>query len=91
MTRVRLVKERPDLGLQLLPSRHLATEVLVFESKLLGHLLLRGLVCLNVQLVEDGEGGLGVSVGGVGHPAAGLHLHKQRMLMNSLIIIRTAS
>ena len=25
-------------------------------------------------LVEDGEGGLGVPVGGVGHPAAGLHL-----------------
>jgi hypothetical protein len=32
--------------------------VALLEAELLGHLLLGGLVCLNVQLVQDGEGGL---------------------------------
>jgi hypothetical protein len=32
--------------------------VALLETELLGHLLLGGLVCLNVQLVQDGEGGL---------------------------------
>ena len=72
--RVRLIKEGPDFWLRVLPSGHLPAVVLVLEAKLLGNLLVARLVRLNVQLVEDGQGGLGVPVGGVGHPATGLHL-----------------
>jgi hypothetical protein len=32
--------------------------VALLEAELLGHLLLGGLVCLDVQLVQYGEGGL---------------------------------
>jgi hypothetical protein len=32
--------------------------VALLETELLGHLLLGGLVCLDIQLVQDGEGGL---------------------------------
>ena len=72
--RVRLIKEGPDFWLCVLPSGHLSTVVLVLKAKLLCNLLVRRLVRLDVQLVEDGQGGLGVPVGRVRHPTAGLHL-----------------
>ena len=72
--RVRLIKEGPDFWLRVLPSGHLPAVVLVLEAKLLGNLLVARLVRLNVQLVEDGQGGLGVPVGHVRHPTAGLDL-----------------
>ena len=71
---VRFIKEGPDFWLRVLPSGHLPAVVLVLEAKLLGNLLVARLVRLNVQLVEDGQGGLGVPVGGVRHPAARLNL-----------------
>ena len=73
---VRFVKEGPDFWLRVLPSGHLPAVVLVLEAKLLGNLLVARLVRLNVQLVEDGQGGLGVPVGGVRHPAARLNLQR---------------
>ena len=71
---VRFVKEGPDFWLRVLPSCHLSAVVLVLKAKLLCNLLVRRLVRLDVQLVEDGQGGLGVPVGRVRHPAAGLDL-----------------
>lgn len=55
---MRLVKERPDLGLGPLPRGQLPRMVVLLVAKLPGHLLLGGLVRLDVELVEDGEGGL---------------------------------
>ena len=72
--RVRFIEERPDFWLRVLPSCHLSAVVLVLKAKLLCNLLVRRLVRLDVQLVEDGQGGLGVPVGRVRHPAAGLDL-----------------
>ena len=46
----------------------------VFEPKLPGDLLLAGLVVVEVEPVQGGESLLRVSVLGVCHPAAGLHL-----------------
>ena len=74
MGRVRFIEEGPDFWLRVLPSCHLSTVVLVLKAKLLGDLLVRWLVCLDVQLVEDGQGGLGVPVGRVRHPTAWLNL-----------------
>ena len=48
--------------------------VCVLEPKLPGDLLLAGLVVVEVEPVQGGEGLLRVPVLGVGHPAAGLHL-----------------
>ena len=71
---VRFVKEGPDFWLRVLPSCHLPAVVLVLETKFLCNLFISRLVRLNVQLVEDGQGGLGVPVGRVRHPTAGLDL-----------------
>ena len=73
---VRFVKEGPDFWLRVLPSCHLPAVVLVLETKFLCNLFISRLVRLNVQLVEDGQGGLGVPVGGVRHPAARLNLER---------------
>ena len=48
--------------------------VSVFKPKLPRDLLLAGLVVVQVESVQGGQGLLGVPVLGVGHPAAGLHL-----------------
>ena len=74
MRRVRFIEEGPDFWLRVLPSCHLSTVVVVLKAKHLCNLLLRRLVRLDVQLVEDGQGGLGVPVGHVRHPTAGLDL-----------------
>ena len=58
----------------MLPSGHLSTVVLVLKAKLLCNLLVRRLVRLNVQLVQDGQGGLRVPVRRVRHPTAWLDL-----------------
>ena len=71
---VRLVKQRPDLGLRVLPRAHLPAVVASLKAKLLGDFLVGRFVRLDVKLVEDGEGGLGVAVGRVRHPATWLHL-----------------
>ena len=78
---VRFIKEGPDFWLRVLPSGHLATVVLVLKPKLLCNLLVRRLVRLNVQLVEDGQGGLGVPVGHVRHPTARFHLKMKVQMM----------
>ena len=39
----------------------------------------------SVYLVQDGEGGLGVPVGGVGHPATWLEKNRSETLMASRI------
>ena len=74
LRRVRFIEEGPDFWLRVLPSCHLSTVVIVLKAKHLCNLLLRRLVRLDVQLVEDGQGGLGVPVGRVRHPTAGLDL-----------------
>ena len=71
---MRFIKEGPDFWLCVLPSGHLSTVVLVLKAKLLCNLLVRRLVRLNVQLVQDGQGGLRVPVRRVRHPTARFHL-----------------
>ena len=78
---VRFIKEGPDFWLRVLPSGHLATVVLVLKPKLLCNLLVRRLVRLNVQLVEDGQGGLRVPVRRVRHPTARFHLQMKVQMM----------
>ena len=52
---MRFIKEGPDFWLCVLPSGHLSTVVLVLKAKLLCNLLVRRLVRLDVQLVQDGQ------------------------------------
>ena len=71
---VGLVKYRPYLVFWSLPPSHSTLVVSVFKPKLPRDLLLAGLVVVQVESVQGGQGLLGVPVLGVGHPAAGLHL-----------------
>ena len=57
-----------------LPPADCSIEVVILETKPLGDLLIAGLLRVNIESVENGESVLGVSVLGVGHPAAWLHL-----------------
>ena len=49
---VRLIKQRPDPGLKLLPPGHVAAEVTVLVAEFLGELLFCRFVCLNIKLKE---------------------------------------
>ena len=71
---VGLVKEGPDLGLDALPAAQVACLVLLLQPELLHDVLLRGLVRVQVQAVQDGQHVLRVAVLRVRHPAARLHL-----------------
>ncbi len=51
--RVWLVEEGEDLGLRLLPERQLPGQVVLLPPELARHLLLRRLLRLDVQLVQD--------------------------------------
>ena len=57
-----------------LPPADCSIEVVILVTKPLGDLLIAGFLRVNVESVENGESFLGVSVLGVGHPAAWLHL-----------------
>lgn len=56
--RVWLVEEGKDLGLGPLPEIERFVVVGVLPAELAGDLLLGGVLALDVQLVQDGEGGL---------------------------------
>ena len=60
--RVWLVEHGPDLGLGLLPPGEVAGVVVLLEAELLGRLLLAGLLHVEVQPVQDGEGLLGITM-----------------------------
>ena len=57
-----------------LPAVELSGLVLLLQAELLHDVLLRRLVRVQVQAVQDGQHVLGVAVLGVRHPAARLHL-----------------
>ena len=57
-----------------LPPADCTVEVVILVAKPLGDLLIAGFFCVEVERVENCESFLGVSVLGVGHPAAWLHL-----------------
>ena len=57
-----------------LPPADCTVEVVILEAKPLGDLLIAGLLRVNVERVENCESFLRISVLGVGHPAAWLHL-----------------
>ena len=57
-----------------LPPADCTIEVVILVAKPLGDLLIAGFFCVEVESVEYCESFLGVSVLGVGHPAAWLHL-----------------
>ena len=90
MRGVRFIKEGPDFWLRVLPSGHLATVVLVLKAKLLCNLLVRWLVRLDVQLVEDGQGGLRVPVRRVRHPTARLDLQTKVQIMIMMTAVSVA-
>ena len=54
-----LVEQGEDLGLRLLPQIERFVVVGILPAELAGDLLLGGVLALDVQLVQDGEGGLG--------------------------------
>ncbi len=62
---MRLVEERVHLGLGPLPDGEVVPLVGVQEAELLRHLLLRRVLRLDVQLVQDGQRGLSRSKAGV--------------------------
>ena len=88
MRRVRFIKEGPDFWLCVLPSGHLSTVVLVLKAKLLCNLLVRRLVRLNVQLVQDGQGGLRVPVRRVRHPTARFDLQQHCCESTDDVVLR---
>ena len=71
---VGLVEQRPDPRLDALPAVELARLELLLEAELLHDVLLRRLVGVEVEPVEDLQRRLRVAVRRVRHPAARLHL-----------------
>ena len=69
-----LVEHEPYLGFGPLPPANGTVEVVVLVAEPGRDLLVTRFLGVEVEGVEDGESLLGVSVLGVGHPAAGLHL-----------------
>ena len=72
--RIGFVEHEPDLWLSSLPPADCSIEVIILVTKPLGDLLIAGLLRVQIESVENCESFLGVSVLGVGHPAAWLHL-----------------
>ena len=67
-------KRAQILGLIFCQQVRFSVAVLFLQSELLHDVLLRRLIRVEVQPVEDLQGLLGVPVGRIGHPAARLHL-----------------
>lgn len=76
--RVGFFKKRPDSRLDLLPDVERPRLKLFLESELLHDVLLRRLVGVQVETVEDLQRLLRVSMRCVRHPAAWLHLQPRR-------------
>lgn len=72
--RVRLVEEDPDARSQSLPSRQGAAVILLLEAECPRDFLVAELLALDVELIENCQGGLRVSVNAVRAPTARLHL-----------------
>jgi len=84
---VRFLEKQPDLGSDSLPARELRRSELFVQSELDKDLLLSRLVAVEVQTVEDLQCLARVTVSGVRHPTARLHLaqNKYRNIINELL------
>lgn len=77
---VRLVEEDPDARSQPLPSRQAAALILFLEAERPRDFLVAELLALDVELIENRQGGLRVPVNAVRAPTARLYLRRVNLI-----------